>query len=118
MHNFRELKVWQHAMKLAKDIYVVTKQFPLEEKFGITSQIRRASISVPSNIAEGTSRKSKNEFAHFLDVAIGSCYEVETQLLLSSAFGFLNEEQSNEILLEIHTTQKMLHGLKNTIIKQ
>lgn len=117
MHNFRELKIWQLGMKIAKDIFTISKSFPVDEKYGLISQVRRAAISIPSNIAEGTSRKSKNEFAHFIDIAIGSCYEIETQILLSIDFSYINLETVQPFMDEIHSLQKMLHGFKNTITK-
>jgi four helix bundle protein len=89
MHNFKELKVWQEAMSLAKDVFVITRNFPSEEKFGLTSQINRCSVSVPSNIAEGAGRQSDKEFNQFLNIALGSSYELETQLLLSNDFNYI-----------------------------
>ena len=115
MHNFKELKVWQESMKLAKDIFNVTRQFPAEEKFGMTMQIRRAIVSVPSNIAEGTSRTSSKEFNRFLEIALGSAFELETQLLLSLDFEYLNAQQAEVIIPSVNTIQKMLFGLKNKI---
>ena len=89
MHNFKELKVWQEAMSLAKDVFVITRNFPSEEKFGLTSQINRCSVSLPSNIAEGAGRQSDKEFNQFLNIALGSSYELETQLLLSNDFNYI-----------------------------
>jgi four helix bundle protein len=96
MHNFKELKVWKESMELARKIYKVTKLFPNEEKFGMTSQLRRCSVSIPSNIAEGCGRNSNKEFGHFLNISIGSSYELETQILLATDFEYLTIEQSNE----------------------
>ena len=84
MHNFKELEVWNNSMDLATSIYKVTEFFPQEERFGITSQMRRASVSIPSLIAEGAGRNTNKDFANFIGMAIGSCYELETQLILSS----------------------------------
>lgn len=92
MHQFKELTVWQKAVDLATDVYRYTKNFPAEEKFGLTSQIRRSVVSISSNIAEGVGRKSKKEFKHFLDIAYGSASELETQLLVDrSKFKFLRK---------------------------
>ena len=81
MHNFKELLVWQKARNFVKDIYTLTKNFPADEKFGLTQQIRRASISIPSNISEGHMRRSKKEYIQFLSIAQGSIAELETQLM-------------------------------------
>ena len=93
MHKHKNLKVWQKSVSLATNIYELTKTFPQEERFGITSQIRRAVVSISSNIAEGAGRGSKKEFAQFLSIAYGSCYELDTQLLISNNIGFLSDEE-------------------------
>lgn len=113
MHNFKELKVWKEGMELARKIYKVTKLFPNEEKFGMTSQLRRCSVSIPSNIAEGCGRNSNKEFGHFLNISIGSSYELETQILLATDFEYLTFEQSNELIKSISIVQRMLNGLRN-----
>ncbi len=117
MHNFKELKVWQEAMSLAKDVFVITRNFPSEEKFGLTSQINRCSVSVPSNIAEGAGRQSDKEFNQFLNIALGSSYELETQLLLSNYFNYITKEQSQLLTEKVCKIQKMLNGLKKSVIK-
>ena len=86
MHNFKKLNIWVNAMSLVKDVYLLTSNFPKEEKFGLISQINRCSISIPSNIAEGSSRSSNKEFSHFIKIALGSLFELETQIILSSYF--------------------------------
>ena len=83
MHRFKELEIWKKSRVFCNEIYEVTAQFPDTEKFGLTNQLRRASVSIPSNIAEGASRKSNKDFSRFLEIALGSCYEIETQLLIS-----------------------------------
>ena len=96
MHRYKDLKFWQLSRTFCKDIYIVTKSFPDDEKFGLISQLRRASISIPSNIAEGTSRVSNKDFKRFLRISLGSCYEIETQLLISFDLGFIeNSELEN-----------------------
>lgn len=86
MHRYKDLKFWQLGREFCSEIYSITAVFPENEKFGLTSQLRRACISIPSNIAEGASRKSNKDFSRFLFMALGSCYEIETQLLISSDF--------------------------------
>lgn len=113
MHNFKELKVWNEAMKLAKMIYKTTRLFPIEEKFGLVSQMRRCSVSIPSNIAEGCGRNSNKEFGHFLDISVGLSFELETQILLATDFEYIGIEQSNEILACVSNVQRMLNGLRN-----
>ena len=88
MHNFKDLKVWQESMSLAKEVFVLTKKFPNEEKYGLISQINRASVSIPSNVAEGAARDSIKEFNQFLNISLGSCFELETQLVLASDFNY------------------------------
>ena len=108
MHNFRKLNIWIDAMALAKEVYLLTSKFPKEEKFGLVSQINRCSVSVPSNIAEGSSRSSKKEFAHFIKIALGSLFELETQLILSNEVGFYDIEKLNDLEPKIIKLQKML----------
>lgn len=99
MHRLKDLEIWKQSRILCTDIYSVTSDFPDAEKFGLTNQLRRASVSIPSNIAEGASRSSGKDFSRFLEIAIGSAYEVETQLLISSDLGFIDEQK-----LENNTT--------------
>lgn len=115
MHNFKELKVWQEAMKLAKDIIIETRNFPTEEKYGLVSQLRRASVSIPSNIAEGTSRTSSNEFKRFLEIALGSAFELKTQSLLSRDVAYLSSDKYEQLKTPLAAIQKMTLGLKNKI---
>ena len=96
MHKFKELGIWQKSRVFCSKIYNETALFPPEEKFGLTNQLRRASVSITSNIAEGSSRSSNKEFARFLEIAIGSAYEVETQLLISVDLGFITSEKAKE----------------------
>lgn len=95
-------------MKLAKSVYVASALFPTDERFGLTSQIRRSAVSIPSNIAEGAGRDSDKEFLHFLAIANGSVYELETQLLLSGDIGFVANEDLDSILKSVTSLQKML----------
>lgn len=113
--NYKDLKVWQKSRLLVKEIYCLTKSFPKEEQFGLTSQIRRASVSVPSNIAEGHSRTSTKDYIQFVSIAIGSLAEVETQLLLACDLGFITEAESNNSFSLIHEIQRMLHALRKSL---
>ncbi len=106
MRNFRELKIWDVSMKLAIKVYHVVKQFPREEEYGLKSQIKRATVSISSNIAEGCSRTSQKEFRHFLEIALGSAFEVETQLNLGNQLGMLTEDQLNSCLTQLQGLQK------------
>ncbi|MDT0687563.1 four helix bundle protein [Autumnicola psychrophila] len=111
MHKLEDLKVWIKAMEVARKIYVLSAQFPSEEKFGLTSQIKRSAISVPSNIAEGAGRNTKGEFRNFLSIANGSSYELYTQLILSYKLELTSEEKVTPILKEVIEIQKMNFAL-------
>ncbi|MGB3467181.1 MAG: four helix bundle protein [Cyclobacteriaceae bacterium] len=115
MHNFKELNVWQKARKLTKSVYTLTENFPSDERFGIISQIRRSAISIPSNIAEGSSRNSNKDFIRFLRIAIGSSFELETQLILSFDLDLLEERKLEQVIIEINEVQKMLRGLEKRL---
>lgn len=110
--SFKDLIVWQKAMDLSVAVYQITKKFPKEEMFGMTSQMRRAAVSIASNIAEGEGRKSKKEFAHFLGIALGSKAELETQILLCEKVGLLEKECSKKALSLLDEVGKMLACLK------
>ena len=108
LKTHKDLDVWKESMTLAKEVYRLTKSFPKEETFGLASQMRRAAVSIPSNIAEGAARNSDKEFIQFLHVSLGSLAELETQLLLSRELGFLKDEDINGSLEQI---RRMLLGL-------
>jgi len=110
MHNFKQLTVWQKSMDLVAEIYQVSTSFPSEEKFGLTSQIRRCAVSIPSNIAEGSGRATDKEFVQFLKYSLGSAFEVETQFLLAHRLGFLEAESLEGLESVTKEVQKMLHG--------
>ena len=110
-HNYKELEVWKRAMSIAKSIYTLTKKFPIDEKFGLTSQIQRAAVSIASNIAEGAGRGTDKDFVHFLNIALGSAFEVETQVLLSLDLGYLSNEDSKDVLDNIRVIQPQLNAL-------
>jgi len=111
MHNLKELKIWHKAMELTTEVYRLTANFPKEEKYGLTSQIRRAAVSIPSNIAEGAGRNSNKEFVHFLAISNGSSYELQTQLLLCKNFKLI--DTGLELILDqIDQIQKMNYSLQ------
>lgn len=109
MKDHKDLDVWKESMALAEDIYALTKDFPADEKYGLSSQIKRAVVSIPSNIAEGAARKGDKEFIQFLYIAMGSLSELETQLLLSKRLEFTKSVETH--LGQIEKIKKMLFGL-------
>lgn len=109
MHNFKELIVWKDSMKLAKSIYLVCLEFPGDERFGLTTQIKRSAVSVPSNIAEGAGRNSDKEFLRFLSISTGSLFELETHLLLAADLDFINLDRVKTLLDEVADLQKKLY---------
>jgi four helix bundle protein len=111
MRNFRNLEIWQRSINLAKNIYALTSAFPKHEKFGLMLQLQRASVSIASNIAEGSSRKSNQDFARFLEMAIGSAFEIETQLTIAKELGYLDQKLYAEVLSEINIIQKQINTL-------
>jgi four helix bundle protein len=118
MHVFKELKVWQKSRVLVREVYILTKEFPKAELYGITSQIRRSVISIPSNIAEGAGRNTSKEFLRYLDISLGSSYELETQLILSSDLNFLKIEQYEKLIADLSEIQKMIIGLMQSLKKK
>jgi len=115
MHNHKNLKIWQRSMDLVEMIYQETVDFPLEEKYGLTSQLRRSSSSIPTNIAEGSGRKSKKEFNYFLSISLGSCYEADTQLELAKRLSILSHEKADIILEEPDQIEKMIIGFMKSL---
>lgn len=113
--GYKDLKVWQKAMQLAKQVYLFTASFPANEQYGLTSQLKRAVVSVPSNIAEGASRKSTKDYIRFLNIAYGSLAEIETQIILSQELGFTKQESVDALLPAIDEIQKMLSGLRSSL---
>jgi four helix bundle protein len=118
IHNFKELIVWQKAMELAVFAYQLTGFFPKEEKFGLISQIQRCAVSIPSNIAEGSGRVSKKEFQHFISIAMGSAFELETQTILAFRFKYINEGQLKAFEELVQPVQRMAFGLYDSLEKQ
>ena len=113
--HYKELKIWQKGMHLAKAVYQMTAKFPAEEKFGLSAQMRRAAVSVPSNIAEGQARSGTREFLQFLSHASGSLAELVTQALLSIDLGYCSVANVNSILQEISELQKMLAAIRRKL---
>lgn len=111
VQSYRQLIAWQKAMELVRQIYETTKNFPKEEVYGLTSQIRRAAVSVPSNIAEGQGRDSTKEFLHHLSIAYGSLMETETQILIAGSLNYLKADELNSILEKSAETGRLINGL-------
>ena len=115
MHQFKELLIWKKSRLFCSHIYSITSTFPNDEKFGLTNQLRRATISIPSNIAEGSSRNSNKDFSRFLEIAIGSAYEIETQLLISFDLGFLKSDQLEILIVQLEEIIKMISKFRSTL---
>ena len=115
VRSYRELVAWQKAIELVTEIYRATQSFPDRERFGLTSQLRRAAVSVPSNIAEGQGRQSTGEFKQFLGHARGSLLEVETQIFIAGNLGYLSQEQSASLIQRTEEVGRILNGLLNSL---
>ena len=111
IQNFRDLQIWQLGKEIVLSIYEITKDVPEEEKFGLISQMRRAAVSIPSNIAEGFNRPSNKDYQRFLSVALGSCAELETQIEICFSLGFIDEPSKDNLIERLVTEQKMIRGL-------
>ncbi|MEP1151270.1 MAG: four helix bundle protein [Balneola sp.] len=115
MKNFRDLKVWEKSHKVALKVYMLTKDFPKEETYGLVSQMRRSASSIPTNIAEGCGRGSDSQFAYFLNIALGSASELEYQIILSKDLRFINDENCQAILDDLIEVKKMLSKLYKAV---
>ncbi|MCF8233147.1 MAG: four helix bundle protein [Bacteroidales bacterium] len=111
MRNFRHYEIWKQSMTLVKDIYRHSLQLPDTEKFGLRSQITRSAVSIPSNIAEGCSRRTDADFSRFLEIALGSAFELETQIILMKDLNFFDVEEYNKTITELHSLQKQINTL-------
>jgi four helix bundle protein len=109
--SYRDLLVWQKGIDLVKEIYLLSDQFPNQEIYGLTNQIRRAAVSIPSNIAEGQGRNNNKEFRRYLKIALGSIAEIDTQLEISRSLGFITNEQTNQFQNKITDLRRMIYGL-------
>jgi four helix bundle protein len=115
VQSYRELLVWQKSMELVRSVYEVTKTFPNEERFGLASQIRRAAVSVPSNIAEGQGRNSTREFLRHLSISYGSLMETETQVLIAEMQTYVTPQQSEALMLQSAEIGRMINGLVQSL---
>ncbi|MBR8537140.1 four helix bundle protein [Carboxylicivirga sediminis] len=115
-HNFKELQIWKKGRALVKEIYQLTSEYPQSEIYGLVSQMRRASVSIPSNIAEGSGRKTSKEFSRFLEIAYSSSLELETQLYVSCDLSFISESKLDEYLFKIDEVQKMISSFDSKIL--
>ena len=116
-HSYRDLLVWQKSMVLVKEIYLETRSFPKKEAYGLTSQMRRAAVSVPCNIAEGQGRASKKEFKQFLALSRGSLLELETQLQIAADLEFLRADQTKPLVGKTEELLRMLNGLIASLVR-
>jgi four helix bundle protein len=115
MKNFKNLKIWQKGMEIVKKTYSVANELPSEEKFGLRSQICKAAVSIPSNIAEGSAKRSKKDYRNYLDIAFGSSFELETELLVIDMLGMSSKDLIHDLLKDVDEEQKMLQGFIKAI---
>ena len=115
MKTHKDLDVWKKAINFVTKVYTITGDFPNHELYGLTSQIRRAAVSIPSNIAEGAARRHKTEFRQFLYIALSSAAEVDTQLIIANNLGFLDKDKKETLQFELTSIAKMLQGLIKSI---
>jgi len=116
MFPFEKLETWQKAIEFADEVYRITRAFPEDERFGLTSQMRRAAVSISSNLAEGSARYSRNDFAHFVEIATGSLFEVVSQATIGKRQSFLNEADYNQLYSLAESQGRMLSGLRRSIV--
>jgi len=114
-HNFKKLIIWQESLELVIETYKMTKAFPNEEKFGLTSQLNRCSVSIPSNIAEGTSKSSTKHFKTYLETSLGSAFEWETQIIIAFKIGYISQEKFTELENKINKIQNMIYNFMNKL---
>lgn len=118
MHNHQKLDVWRRSYELAKSVYRSARHFPSDERFGLVAQMKRSSASIPSNIAEGSAQDSAKAFAHSLRIALGSAFELETQISLASDLQYVRGAESRELRFEVDGVKRMLISLIRTVRKQ
>lgn len=115
MKNFRQLIIWQKGIEIVKKIYVLTKQFPMQEKYGIISQMTRAAVSISANIAEGSSRDSDKDYARFLQLALGSAFELQTYLVIVKEMQWASDDEIIQVELILEEEIKMIHSFIKTL---
>jgi four helix bundle protein len=118
IRSYRDLRVWQRGMDLVEAIYVITQSFPKQEIYGLTSQVRRAAVSIPANIAEGHSREHTKEFRNFLSMAQGSISELETELEIATRLGYLPAEQFSQLMAQVAGLAKQVRALREALAKR
>ena len=117
MFNFEKLETWQKAIAFADMVYDLTRNFPADERFGLTNQMRRAAVSISSNIAEGSARNSRNDYARFLEIATGSLFEVVSQSFIGERQGFLSKDNFERLYASADEQGKMLSGLRRSVLE-
>lgn len=115
MRDFRKYRIWQDAVSITNDVYNITEGFPRKEIYGLSNQLQRAAVSIASNIAEGASRESAVEFAHFLEIAIGSAFEVETQLIIAYQRNYLSQDSFQKIISFLQEEEKSINTFIQTL---
>jgi four helix bundle protein len=115
MRNFKELKIWQKGIDIAVKTYRLTETFPMEDKYAIAQQMTKASVSIPSNIAEGSSRKSEKDYLRFIEISLGSTFELETQMMIAEKLNKGNQQLLQELRADITDEQKMLTGFQQKL---
>ena len=118
MRDFRKYEIWQDGVSLSTDIYRLTESFPKQETYALANQLQRAVVSIPSNIAEGSSRESEADFARFLEIALGSAYEVETQISIAYNLSYIDQVRFDKILVEVQSLEKRLTNFINKLRKR
>ena len=118
MHNIKKLKIWNDSIDLCVEVYEAVANMPNDERYGLSSQIKRSAVSIPSNIAEGAGRDSSPQFNQFLNIAFGSSYELQTQLIISERLNFITKEVNEPILRKLDEIQKMIYVFKENVNKK
>ncbi len=116
MHNHRKLDVWKESIQLTTELYKMTQKFPKEELFGLTAQMRKAAVSIPSNIAEGCGRNTNKDFDHFLAIALGSSFELETQFIVAMNLDYVKDFNTDQFFDKLDKIQKMIYKLKESLL--
>ncbi len=115
MHNFKELRIWQYSMDIVEDIYEIVRSFPENEQYGLVSQMNRCSVSIPSNIAEGSGRGTNKDFSRFLSISLSSAFELETQLIIANRNGFISADNFNSVNTKLTKVQKMIFTFRKKL---